>query len=68
MRAWRPTNLSIKEQEALEEIKHRKDIVITNADKSDAVVILGVKDYIKEYKRQLNNTEHYIHLRVDEII
>ena len=68
MRACKPTNLSIKEQKASEEIKQSEDIVITNADKGDAVVILDVKDYIKEYERQLNDTEHYIHLGVDPII
>ena len=41
-------NLSKREQKALEELKVRDDIVITNADKVDAVVILDVKDYVKE--------------------
>ena len=31
----------------------------TKADKDGAVVIVGVKDYIKEAEWQLNNTENY---------
>ena len=63
--ACKYTNLSKKEQKALEELKHREDIVITNADKVGAVVILDVKDYIKESERQLNDTEYYRHLQHD---
>ena len=50
--------LSKKSQKALKELKHREAIVVTNADKGGALVILDVKDYIKESERQLNNTEH----------
>ena len=46
--ACKYTKLSEKEQKALEELKHREDIVITNADKGGTVVIFDVKDYIKE--------------------
>ena len=41
-------NLSVKEQKALQELQSRDDIVITEGDKSDAVVIRDVEDYIKE--------------------
>ena len=51
-----------KEQKTLQELKHREDIVITNADKVGAVVILEVKNYIKESERHLNDTEHNRHL------
>ena len=44
------SNLSEREQKALEELNVRDDIVITNADKGCAVVILDVKDYVKEGK------------------
>ena len=37
----------------------RDEIVITNADKRGAVVILDVKDYVEECERQLNNTGNY---------
>ena len=46
--ACKYTKLSEKEQKALEELKHREDIVISNADKGGTVVIFDVKDYIKE--------------------
>ena len=51
-----------KEQTGLEELKHTEDIVIANTDKGGAVVILDVKDSIKEFQKQLNYTEHYRHL------
>ena len=47
-----------REQKAPEELKKTVDIIITNADKEGSVVILDVKDYVKECERQPNNTEH----------
>ena len=47
------------EQKALLELQSRDNIVITEADKCGAVVILDVEDYIKEEERQLHNTENY---------
>ena len=52
------SNLSEREQKALEELKVRDDIVITNVDKGAAAVILDAKDYIEECEGQLNNTEN----------
>ena len=43
----------------MQELQPRNDIVITNADKGGAVVILDVEDYIKDAERQLNNKENY---------
>ena len=40
-------NLSVEEKKALGELQSRDDIVITEADKGGAVVILDVEDYIK---------------------
>ena len=37
----------------------RNDIIITKADKGDAVVVLDIQDYIDEANRQLNNTNSY---------
>ena len=49
MRACKYINLSKKEQQTLqEELKLREDIVIKNACKIGRVVILYVKDYIKD--------------------
>ena len=49
IRAYKYINLSKKEQKVLEELKNREDIVITNAGKHGTVVILDVKDYVKEF-------------------
>lgn len=43
----------------------RDDIVITNADKTGAVIIKDVKDYVKECERHLNNTENQKYLQKD---
>ena len=53
------SNLSEKEQKPLQEVKVRDDIVIINADKGRAVVIMDVKDYVEECGRQLNKTGNY---------
>ena len=53
------SNLSVKEQKALQELQFRDDIVTTDADKGGAVVILDVEDYVKEAERQLHNTNNY---------
>ena len=42
----------------MKELSEREDIIITKADKDGAVVIVDVKDYIKEAEQQLNNTEN----------
>ena len=44
-------NLSRNEIEAMNDLKQRTDIIRTKADKRGAVVIIGVKDYIKEPDR-----------------
>ena len=43
----------------MQELQSRNDIVITDANKGGAVVILDVEDYFKETERQLNNKENY---------
>ena len=43
----------------MQELQSRDDIVIINADKGGAVVILNVEDYVKEAERQLKNKEKY---------
>ena len=52
-------NLNKKEIQALNDLKERDDIVITNADKGGAIVISDVQDYVKEANRQLSNKKHY---------
>ena len=58
-------NLTIHERTSMKELSEREDIIITKADKGGAVVIVDVKDYIKEAERQLNNTENYRKLQED---
>ena len=48
-------NLKKEEQEALESLMKRTDIIICNADKGGAVVIMDVKNYIEELKKQRDN-------------
>ena len=40
----------------------RDDIVNSNADKGGEVIMLDMKDYVKEWKRQLNKIKSYKHL------
>ena len=50
-------NLIKGERKALEDLRKRDDIIITNVDKGGAVVILDVENYIKEAHRQLNDEQ-----------
>ena len=52
-------NVSKGEQKATEGLAKRKDIIITNADKGGAVVIMDVEKYIKEANRQLSDKHNY---------
>ena len=49
----------------MKELSEWEDIIITKANKVGAVVIVDVKDYIKEAEWQLNNTENYSKLQED---
>ena len=57
-RKLRP-NLSKDEKVALKDLSKRDDIIITNAGKGGAVVIMDVNDYIREAKRQLCDSKTY---------
>ena len=50
----RYNNVTKSERTSMKELSEREDIIITKG-----VVIVDVKDYIKEAERQLNNTENY---------
>ena len=52
-------NLSKEEAKASQSLMNRNDIIICNADKGGAVVIIDIDDYIKEAMRQLSDTKHY---------
>ena len=49
----------------MQELESRNDIVITDADKDGAVVILDVEGYVKEAQKQFNNKENYRKINYD---
>ena len=53
------SNLTYKEHAAMEELAKRKDLIITNADKGGALVIMDTDIYIKEANRQLSDKASY---------
>ena len=56
----KPYNNSTKtESTSIKELSERKDTISTKADKGGAVVIVGVKDYIREAEQQLKNNKNY---------
>ena len=57
--------MSKKEEDVLQNLSKRDDIIITKADKGGAVVIVEVDDYIQEANRQLDNNEFYKKLIID---
>ena len=57
--------MSKKEEDVLQNLSKRDDIIITKADKGGAVVIVEVDDYIQEANRQLDNNEFYKKLTID---
>ena len=62
----KPYNILTKsEKTSMKELSEQEDIIITKAEKGAAIVIVDVKDYIKEAERQLNNTENYRKLPED---
>ena len=52
-------NLNKDEKLAPKDLSKRDDIIITNADKGGAMVIMDVNEYIREAKRQLNDSKNY---------
>ena len=52
-------NLTRNERTSTKELSDREDIIIIKSVKGSAVVIIDVKDYIKDLKRRLNNTDNY---------
>ena len=52
-------NLTKEERKALNNLRNRDDIIISQADKGGAIVIINVEDYIAEAERQLNDTTFY---------
>ena len=54
-----------RERIALKRLSNNKDIIIKQADKGGATVILKTGDYITKAMRQLNNEEYYKKLEED---
>jgi len=53
-------NLSTAQSEALKSLKSNSNIIIQEADKGGAVVIMDSNLYIQEGLRQLNNSKYYL--------
>ena len=60
-------NLTKNERTSMKELREWENVVIKKADKGGAVVIVDVKDHIKEAEQQPNNTENYRKLQEDLI-
>ena len=58
-------NLTKGVQKALEELSNRDDIIITNADKGGAIVIMDIDKYTFEAQRQLNDQSNCKKLQID---
>ena len=61
-------NLTKSERTSMKELSERVGITITKAEKGGAVVIVDVKDYIKQAERQINNTKNYRKLQEDPTV
>lgn len=59
------SNISIKEKEAIKSLANNTDIVIKQADKGGAIVLMNRVDYISEAYRQLRNDTFYRRLEMD---
>ena len=58
-------NLTKGELAALKSFMNREDIIITQADKGGGVCIISLDDYIKEAKKQLEDTSFYVSLPIN---
>ena len=58
-------NMSREEEEALENLRGYDGIVIKQADKGSAVVVMDREKYVDEAMRQLNDSDVYIPLQKD---
>ena len=58
-------NLTKSERTSMKELSERVGIIITKAEKGGAVVIVDVKDYIKQAERYISNTKNYRKLQED---
>ena len=59
------SNFTHEEHNAMQELAKRKDLIITNADKGGAVVVMDTDSYIKESNRHLSDKTSYKQLTQD---
>ena len=57
------SKLSMREPEVMKHLAKQRDIIITTANKGDAVVIMDTENYIKEANCQLHDKNNYIILQ-----
>ena len=53
------SNITNEERRAISDLKNNSDIVIKEADKGSAIVIMNTDDYLSECHRQLDDTTYY---------
>ena len=58
-------NLTNGEQKTPKELSKRDDIIIINADKGGAIIIMDIDKYISEAQRQLNDKNNYKELQTN---
>ena len=58
-------NLTNGEQKTPKELSKRDDIIIINADKGGAIIIMDIEKYISEAQRQLNDKNNYKKLQTN---
>ena len=60
-------NLTNGEQKTPKELSMRDDIIIINADKGGAIIIMDIDKYISEAQRQLNDKNNYKELQTNPL-
>ena len=58
-------NLTNGEQKTPKELSKRDDIIIINADKGGAIIIMDIDKYISEAQHQLNDKNNYKKLQTN---
>ena len=61
-------NISKAEKQALQELKNNNDIIIKQADKGGATVLMDRVDYMNECNKQLEDKQYYTELENDNTI
>ncbi|CAJ0963613.1 unnamed protein product [Ranitomeya imitator] len=58
-RLYYPPNLTLSERQSLQSLQSDSSLIIKPADKGGAIVIMDKSDYLREIRRQLDNTTVY---------